>query len=444
MINNTYAIILASGEGTRYGSRKQYDLLDGLPLYKHVLNATLEVVDPTKIVVVVNSDRVNELSEVITSDYGTMINVISGGTERYLSVKNGIDYIKDRLLTSDCELGTDKVVVLESARPYVTSSHITKLLDTISPNNLSVTYGLPINDAVLYLNYDQEYEYPNRSNLVSIQTPQAFDLATLIDAQQGIENQVINYYEECHLILTKLQLEPTVLEGNSSLLKITRINDMDSLRNMKESKVVLVTGGNGSLGSKLVEYFNSKNYKVLSPSRSELNLESNESVRDYLESLTDKVDILVNNAGIMMMNKVVDSQFFINSYNMVNINLMNPLLLTSELIKRNPKMTTINISSTSGELGRPEFMGYGISKSGMMIMTESLVAEGHSSYCINPGRLDSKLRSNLFGNEDKSSLLQPSHVVLTVDNILSGMYNNGSIISIRLDDNVFKQKLLTR
>jgi NAD(P)-dependent dehydrogenase (short-subunit alcohol dehydrogenase family) len=114
------------------------------------------------------------------------------------------------------------------------------------------------------------------------------------------------------------------------------------------------------------------------------------------------------------------------------------------LITKNPKLTVINISSTSGESGRGEFMAYGISKSGMIIMTEALVEEGFSSYCINPGRLKSKLRENIFGHEDQNTLLEPKHVICVVDNIINGLYANGSILTVRVDDGVFKIKEFKR
>ena len=46
------AIILAGGQGTRYQKRKQFELLNGIEMWKHVYQKALKVVEKDKIVVV--------------------------------------------------------------------------------------------------------------------------------------------------------------------------------------------------------------------------------------------------------------------------------------------------------------------------------------------------------------------------------------------------------
>lgn len=452
-----YAVILASGEGKRFGSRKQYSLLDGEELYLTVLNKVLES-SVGVIALVINPDQIDIVREKVaklvsegTKHSGKGIIVVPGGAERVDSVNQGLLAIVDTYLggSSNIQSG-DKLIVVESARPRVTVSQIEELLASTNLEFPSVTYGIPIDNAIL--NKDTG-DYVTREPLSSIQTPQAFILKTIDEAFRSYySTPEIQYYayEDCQVVMKELNIIPKVIPGSYNLLKITHLNDMESMKNLRKSKTVLVTGGTGSLGAGLVDYFEANNYVVLAPTRKDVDfsLPLDEFARDmmsYLEANGNPViDILINNAGIMVMEDFASKEFFTNYHNMMNINLNNPLALTHMILDRNDKAVIINIASTSGELGRPKFMGYGISKGGMIIMTESLVAEGYTAFCINPGRLKSKLRSNYFGEEDIRNLLEPHHVVRVVENIINNHYPNGTTLSVRVDDGVFKVKDVTR
>lgn len=452
-----YAVILASGEGKRFGSRKQYSLLDGEVLYKKVLNKVLES-SVSVVALVVNRDQVDIVSDEIKSivDKYNNVNcsktvlVVCGGVERVDSVNEGLKAIRTYVGGSSNIQSGEKLIVVESARPRVTVTQIQDLLDAVTLEDPSVTYGLPIDNAILNT---EDGSYVRREPLSSIQTPQAFMLDSMDEAfTKYYSTPELQYYayEDCQVLMKELGIIPKVLPGSYNLLKITHLNDMESMKNLRQSKTVLVTGGTGALGSGLVDYFEANNYVVLAPTRKEVDFSTSvdqfaDQMETYLASKGNPVvDILINNAGIMVMEEFASKEFFNNYSSMMNVNLNNPLALTHMILDRNDQAVIINIASTSGELGRPKFMGYGISKSGMIIMTESLVAEGYTAFCINPGRLKSKLRSNYFGEESLKDLLEPHHVVRVVENIINNHYPNGSTLSVRVDDGIFKIKDVTR
>lgn len=452
-----YAVILASGEGKRFGSRKQYSLLDGEVLYKKVLNKVLES-SVSVVALVVNFDQVDIISDEVKSivdKYNNSIHnktvlVVPGGTERVDSVKEGLHAIINFIGGFDEIKADEKLIIVESARPRVTINQIQDLLDATDSEFPSVTYGLPIDNAILNT---EDGSYVRREPLSSIQTPQSFMLGVVATAfKKYYSTPELQYYayEDCQVVMKELGIIPKVLTGSYNLLKITHLNDMESMKNLRQSKTVLVTGGTGALGAGLVDYFQANNYVVLAPTRQEVDFCSsvdqfNDQIDKYLLSKgTPVIDVLINNAGIMVMEEFSSNEFIDNYTKMMNVNLNNPLALTHKILGLNDQAVIINISSTSGELGRPKFMGYGISKSGMIIMTESLVAEGYTAFCINPGRLKSKLRSNYFGEESLKDLLEPHHVVRVVENIINNHYANGSTLSVRVDDGVFKIKDITR
>ena len=99
MKNNTKtaAIILAAGKGTRMQSRtpKQYLTLENKPVLFYSLEtfSKLDIID--EIILVVSEGEIEYCREQIIELYGIekVKAVTEGGTERYLSVWNGIKHV---------------------------------------------------------------------------------------------------------------------------------------------------------------------------------------------------------------------------------------------------------------------------------------------------------------------------------------------------------------
>lgn len=435
MSSSYNAVILASGEGTRFGARKQFNLLNGVPAYQVVLDKVYPTAD--HIVVVVNPDVVPEIIDAIHTKYNDpKISVVAGGSSRHESVLNGVNALRN-----NPEVAYDVLVILESARPLVSIDQISQLVSTIKMGCSSATYYIDTPDAVFN---STECTYENRESLKSIQTPQAFDMSAFINCMDRDTQPSSYMYEECQYMMHMLGEPPTLLLGGSNLTKLTTKSDLSVLDSMNKSKTVFITGGGGAVGSSLVQYFTKNGYQVIAPSRHEMDLTNDLSIMDYISGLKVAPDIIINNAGVMEKVSFSSTDFMKSFDSMVGVNIRAHLRITQFFLTINPSAVVINIGSTSGESGRPEFMGYGITKAGMMVMTESLVAEGYSSFCINPGRLKSKLRSAIYGDESSSNLLSADHVSQVVNNILQGMYSNGDMINIRVDDGVFKIKQYSR
>ncbi len=156
------------------------------------------------------------------------------------------------------------------------------------------------------------------------------------------------------------------------------------------SKVVLLTGASGGLGSAIAKHLNSKGFIVYGLGRKPvkspyynwvyMDLVQPESIDNAIKEIVKKekrIDILINNAGIgvtggleeMKMNDVRKA---------FEVNFFGTLFLIQKVLpvmRQTQTGTIINISSIAGYTGLP-FRGiYSATKSAVMRMSEALSSE---------------------------------------------------------------------
>lgn len=180
-------IILAAGLGTRFGQKKQFIKIDGKPIW----------------------EIVRDKAEQCSDDVITVGIDIEGGTTRKESVRKGLAKVLH-----------PKVVILESARPFVTVEQIMRIGSTDKP---SVTYHMNSFETVLYHKH-----YLDRHDCTLLQTPQAFDVAMLIKAHDAIENRDVT--DDTYLMKMCYGIDPVLLDGGPNLHKITYKEDMEYLK----------------------------------------------------------------------------------------------------------------------------------------------------------------------------------------------------------------------
>ncbi|MCA6472824.1 MAG: 2-C-methyl-D-erythritol 4-phosphate cytidylyltransferase, partial [Chitinophagaceae bacterium] len=91
------AIIVAGGTGTRMGAEKpkQFLLLNDHPILYHTLKSFLESFEELDIVLVLPEDHIAEGQKIAISCSTTRtIRVVTGGTTRWESVRNGLQQVK--------------------------------------------------------------------------------------------------------------------------------------------------------------------------------------------------------------------------------------------------------------------------------------------------------------------------------------------------------------
>jgi len=162
-------------------------------------------------------------------------------------------------------------------------------------------------------------------------------------------------------------------------------------------KTVLITGASRGIGKAIKLYFENQGVKIITPTRQDLDLLSNDSIDAFIKNLNEPVDILINNAGInniSFVNEVSDD----NINTTIQINLVAPLRLIRGII---PNMMAkkfgriVNISSIWGIITKSGRVTYSMSKSGLNGMTRTLAVElAPYNILVNavaPGYVDTEL-----------------------------------------------------
>ena len=182
------AIILAGGKGIRYQSKKQELLFHGKPLWMYPYDTALKLI-PKDRIIVVGVD-------------------IPGGSTRTESVQKGL-----LAIPSD----TDRVIILEAARPLVT---IEQIIQILSDDHPSSTFVRPLVNSVIYRNGT----YVDRDNLFVMNSPQAFDYAMLLEAYRS--GRFCNLTDDTRVMYEYHGIKPNFIETGSNLYKLTYPEDI--------------------------------------------------------------------------------------------------------------------------------------------------------------------------------------------------------------------------
>lgn len=176
IMQDVVAIIVSGGSGKRLGADipKQYIEVEG----KTILQYTLEKFSRSKyiseIVVVANIDYMQLASEIakkLSSE--KEIHIVEGGTERYLSVYNGVKYVFEKYPESF-------VLIHDAVRPNLPDYIINEVVLALNKYN-AVSTAIPVKDT-LYLTDKSGIEVIDRKLYYTAQTPQGFRVKKILTA----------------------------------------------------------------------------------------------------------------------------------------------------------------------------------------------------------------------------------------------------------------------
>lgn len=197
-MNKIGCIILAAGQGTRFGTQKQFIQFKGKELWRHIFDKMCQVV-PAEDIVVVGVD-------------------VRGGNTRSCSVINGLEELKKR---KDYE----RVIILEAARPLVT---LDQLHAIVEDDHLSTTFVTPLVNTIIR----KDGSYLNRSEYYNMSTPTGFDFKLLYDAYMS--GKFNDMTDDTRVMYEYYGIKANFLSGADNLLKLTYPSDLYILEELSK------------------------------------------------------------------------------------------------------------------------------------------------------------------------------------------------------------------
>ncbi len=165
MSSETVALIVAAGKGERIGGDipKQFLPLAGLPLVEHSQRALAGHQGIDRVVTVVAAGN-----EALVAGESVV-----GGATRRESVRNGLEAIGE----------ANRVLIHDAARPIVPAGVVDRLLEALAVAKGAIP-TLPVADTLAGKD-DALGDVVDRTALVRVQTPQAFDFAAILAAHRA-------------------------------------------------------------------------------------------------------------------------------------------------------------------------------------------------------------------------------------------------------------------
>lgn len=223
-------ILPAAGLGTRMGrpqpekagtSRKQFMLLDNLPILVHTVRKFVACALVTEIVVALRPEDIAWASDLLQAEAATKpVRLVEGGESRQQSVDNAL-----ASLSPDIEL----VAVHDAVRPFIDVPTIERVIAEAHQTGAAIVGIVPV-DTVKLVHLNKIRQTLTRERLILTQTPQVFRYGLLREAFEKAREDGFIGTDESSLVERLEQVEVSVVAGSERNIKITRPTDMELAR----------------------------------------------------------------------------------------------------------------------------------------------------------------------------------------------------------------------
>jgi 2-C-methyl-D-erythritol 4-phosphate cytidylyltransferase len=207
------AIIVAAGEGKRFGSAKQFTILHGKPILDWSLEKFEGHPGVAEIVLVLPDDK---RKAAYLGRGRKVAAVVAGGTKRQDSVCRGVEALDPER--------ADIVLVHDGVRPLVSRALITRVIEETQIKGAAIPV-VPVEETVKEVSGDEVVRTLDRERLYRVQTPQGFLYPALKKALQRARGE--NYWGTDEAVLLERAGEKVaVVVGDPRNIKITTPLDL--------------------------------------------------------------------------------------------------------------------------------------------------------------------------------------------------------------------------
>ncbi len=208
-IVSLWTVVVAAGEGLRFGSDKQSADLGGVPVLTRSVVTASAVSDG--VVVVVAENRIEGVRTLL-ADLDGYVEVCGGAATRSASVRAGLALVPD---------GAEVVLVHDGARPLATEAVYERVIAAVKAGADAVAPVITVSDSLRSTSGGPV----DRDAVLVVQTPQGFPASAIRAAHAG--------GGEADDDATLVEVNGgtvVVVDGESQNMKITRPVDLEVVR----------------------------------------------------------------------------------------------------------------------------------------------------------------------------------------------------------------------
>jgi len=453
----TYAVVLAAGDGARFGADmpKQFLRLAGEQILVRTLR-TIALAEVDEVIVVAHPSWVDETRQAIAAaSLPLPVELVVGGATRNESTRSALDHLRSR--SPD-----DIVIVHDAVRPLVPLSVIRGALQPILRGDADATDTvIPSADTLVIVENDRVTEIPQRSRFRRGQTPQVFRLGILAAAydQAAAEGQ-LSATDDCSLVLRFVpDARVVAVAGDEINLKITTRLDLvlaDRMLQMRTIEApmseaparelrgsrILVVGGTNGIGRAVAELAIEQGASVEVDARSlGLDVRDHRVVKRRVDAAAERmggIDHVIVTAGILRTGPLAEAEEDALA-EVVEVNLIGSLNVARacyEHLRRSMGSFTV-FASSSFTRGRSGYVAYSASKAGVVNVAQGLADEWAEDRirvnAVSPERTDTPMRRLAFPTEPREGMLSAVEVAEATLSLLRSDLT-GQVIDVRRHD----------
>lgn len=304
-------LILAGGTGERAKKSnksppKQYMEFNNISPLRYLLKNITKINEISSITVVISKENIKEYKRDTKGINNLRKYVIGGKTRRDSSLK-GIKNLENEFGNKK----NQKVLIHDAARPFISKKIILQSIKNLKKYSATCPY-VNIEDTIKSIDYKNKLNNIDRNKLISLQTPQGFDLNEIFELHKKNKKELSDDFS---LIINK-EISFKLIKGSKENFKITTNEDLLIFNNIILSKkknlvgigfdIHAFTDGNEiTLGGLKLK----SKYKLLAHSDGDVLLHS---ITDAILGATNKNDIGVHFPPSKSKYKNSDSVLFLN------------------------------------------------------------------------------------------------------------------------------------
>jgi 2-C-methyl-D-erythritol 4-phosphate cytidylyltransferase len=208
------AIITAGGSGLRFGLKKQFIELKGVPVLKRSVAPFLEHESVDHVIVVVPVED-KPLAQEMFSYAGTKITVIEGGRTRQESVYKGLIAARE----------ADFVLIHDGVRPFPSHGLITRVIEGLAGADGCIP-ALTVTDTLKEAKGGFIERTLSRHDLYQVQTPQAFRTREILQAHEKAMAEGRTEVTDDSGLMESMGMTVRMVSGEAFNVKITFESDL--------------------------------------------------------------------------------------------------------------------------------------------------------------------------------------------------------------------------